>query len=91
DSLGYLTEAGMLSCLRTPAHHFCTACSSGRYPVMDEDGVAEVMGKERCPPPKIGLSPAAHPALWLLLFPSCLRSEAGAAGGYVGGGPPAKR
>lgn len=47
DSLGYLTETGMLGCLRTPAHHFCTACFSARYPVLDEDGAAEVMEKER--------------------------------------------
>ncbi|MCU0293455.1 MAG: amidophosphoribosyltransferase, partial [Thermoanaerobaculaceae bacterium] len=47
DSLGYLTEAGMLGCLRTPGHHFCTACFSGRYPVLDGDGAAEVMEKDR--------------------------------------------
>lgn len=47
DSLGYLSEPGMLSCLRTPAEHFCTACFSGRYPVLDDDGAAEVMDKDR--------------------------------------------
>lgn len=47
DSLGYLSEAGMLGCLKTPAEHFCTACFSGRYPVLDEDGATEVMGKDR--------------------------------------------
>jgi amidophosphoribosyltransferase len=47
DSLGYLSEAGMLSCLATPAKNFCTACFTGRYPVLDEDGNAEVLPKER--------------------------------------------
>ena len=44
DSLGYLSEAGMLSCLRTPADHFCTACFSGRYRVLDGEH-AEVIAK----------------------------------------------
>lgn len=47
DSLGYLSEPGMLGCLRTPAERFCTACFSGRYPVLDEEGSAEVIEKER--------------------------------------------
>lgn len=47
DSLGYLSEAGMLSCLSTPKENFCTACFTGRYPVLDEDGNAEVLPKER--------------------------------------------
>jgi amidophosphoribosyltransferase len=45
DSLGYLSEGGMLSCLRTPADHFCTACFSGRYRVLDEEH-AEVIAKD---------------------------------------------
>jgi len=36
DSLGYLSESGMLSCLVTPAENFCTACFSGRYRVLDD-------------------------------------------------------
>ena len=36
DSLGYLSEAGMLSCLAMPGENFCTACFSGRYRVLDE-------------------------------------------------------
>ena len=47
DSLGYLSEEGMLSCLATPPEHFCTACFSGRYPVLDGEGAAEVMEKDR--------------------------------------------
>jgi amidophosphoribosyltransferase len=37
DSLGYLSEAGMLACLATPGENFCTACFSGRYRVLDEE------------------------------------------------------
>ncbi|MBP1621779.1 MAG: amidophosphoribosyltransferase, partial [Acidobacteria bacterium] len=36
DSLGFLSEAGMLACLATPPENFCTACFSGRYRVLDE-------------------------------------------------------
>ena len=36
DSLGFLSETGMLSCLATPPENFCTACFSGRYPVLDQ-------------------------------------------------------
>jgi amidophosphoribosyltransferase len=37
DSLGYLSEQGMLDCVRNgddPARLYCTACFSGRYPVV---------------------------------------------------------
>jgi glutamine phosphoribosylpyrophosphate amidotransferase len=37
DSLGYLSEAGMLACLETPAENFCTACFSGRYPLLETE------------------------------------------------------
>lgn len=43
DSLGYLSEAGMLACLETPAENFCTACFSGRYPVLEAN--AQVIAK----------------------------------------------
>lgn len=33
DSLGYLSEEGMLSCMDLPAGDFCTACFSGCYPI----------------------------------------------------------
>ena len=45
DSLGYLSEEGMLGCLETPAESFCTACFSGNYRVLDTDGHADVMDK----------------------------------------------
>ena len=46
DSLGYLSERGMLSCLATPPDNFCTACFSGRYRVLDEEDRAAWVDKE---------------------------------------------
>ena len=45
DSLGYLSERGMLSCIAARPENFCTACFSGRYRVLDEEH-AEVLAKE---------------------------------------------
>ncbi len=33
DSLGYLSDEGMLGCTASPRNHYCTACYSGNYPV----------------------------------------------------------
>ena len=33
DSLQYLSLDGMLSCLKNPPDHYCTACWSGQYPI----------------------------------------------------------
>ena len=33
DSLQYLSLDGMLSCLKHPPDHYCTACWSGKYPI----------------------------------------------------------
>jgi amidophosphoribosyltransferase len=33
DSLGFLSEEGMLDCVDLPHKDFCTACFSGRYPI----------------------------------------------------------
>ena len=33
DSLQYLSLDGMLSCLKYPPDHYCTACWSGKYPI----------------------------------------------------------
>jgi len=33
DSLGYLSLAGMLSAVKGPQAHYCTACYSGQYPI----------------------------------------------------------
>jgi amidophosphoribosyltransferase len=45
DSLDYLSEEGMLSCIDSNRGDYCTACFSGRYRVLD-DGAAEVIAKE---------------------------------------------
>ena len=44
DSLGYLSQSGMLSCLSLPGESFCTACFSLEYRVLDEEG-ADVLAK----------------------------------------------
>jgi amidophosphoribosyltransferase len=46
DSLGYLSEAGMLSCLTSPSESFCTACFSLDYRVLDREH-AEVIEKHK--------------------------------------------
>ncbi len=46
DSLGYLSEEGMLACLRTPPANFCTACFSGNYRVLDEEDRAGIVAKD---------------------------------------------
>ena len=46
DSLGYLSEGGMLSCLTTPPANFCTACFSGNYRVLDDEDRANTVAKE---------------------------------------------
>jgi amidophosphoribosyltransferase len=33
ESLGYISEEGLLGCMELPADHFCTACFSGKYPI----------------------------------------------------------
>ena len=33
DSLHYLSLEGMLSCVKHPDRHYCTACFSGKYPM----------------------------------------------------------
>jgi amidophosphoribosyltransferase len=47
DSLGYLSEEGMLSCFSGPASSFCTACFSGRYRILDGDEAGVVAKVER--------------------------------------------
>ena len=43
DSLGYLSEEGMLECVAGSADRWCTACWSGRYPVPIDDGFDKMM------------------------------------------------
>ncbi len=47
DSLGYLSEQGMLGCLDTPRENFCTACFSLRYRVLDAEHAETVAKDER--------------------------------------------
>jgi len=46
DSLAYLSIDGMLSCLKGPKSHYCTACWSGEYKLPVEDPVSK-FGFER--------------------------------------------
>jgi amidophosphoribosyltransferase len=44
DSLGYLSEEGMLAAVKNgddPARLYCTACFSGRYPMVNDDAACE--------------------------------------------------
>ncbi|MGZ7078017.1 MAG: amidophosphoribosyltransferase [Thermoanaerobaculia bacterium] len=44
DTLGYLSEAGMLNAVKNgddPARLYCTACFSGRYPVLSKEAALE--------------------------------------------------
>ncbi len=47
DSLGYLSEEGMLSCLASPPSGFCTACFSGRYPLLGGEAPGVLPKEER--------------------------------------------
>ncbi len=46
DSLAYLSLEGMLGALGQPAHHYCTACWSGKYPIPVDNSVSK-FGLER--------------------------------------------
>jgi len=41
DSLQYLSLEGMLSCVKNPPDHYCTACFSGKYPVPVDEAVSK--------------------------------------------------
>ncbi len=41
DSLEYLSCQGMLSAMPLPAEEFCTACFTGSYPVIPEEGLTK--------------------------------------------------
>lgn len=47
DSIGYLSEPGMLSCMSQPPAHYCTACFSGRYPVLPDDDMNKLALERR--------------------------------------------
>jgi amidophosphoribosyltransferase len=41
DSLHYLSREGMLSCVKHPDGHYCTACFSGEYPMKVDQPVSK--------------------------------------------------
>jgi amidophosphoribosyltransferase len=41
DSLGYLSVDGLLAAVSQSAHHYCTACWTGRYPVKPIDKMSK--------------------------------------------------
>jgi amidophosphoribosyltransferase len=43
DSLGYVSEAGLIAATEQPASRLCTACFTGQYPIAL--GESEVLGK----------------------------------------------
>ena len=48
DTLGYLSLEGMLECLKNPAHHYCTACWTGKYPLIAEKKHGKFSLEGRC-------------------------------------------
>lgn len=48
DSLGYLSLEGMLKCLKFPKDHYCTACWTGKYPVLAEKSQGKFSLEGRC-------------------------------------------
>ncbi|TAN59044.1 amidophosphoribosyltransferase [bacterium] len=48
DSLGYLSLEGMLSCLKHPINHYCTACWTARYQIKPEDKHSKFSLEARC-------------------------------------------
>ena len=43
DSLGYVSEQGLIAATEQPANRLCTACFTGQYPI--PLGESEVLGK----------------------------------------------
>ena len=48
DSLGYLSLAGMLECLKYAKNNYCTACWTGRYPVAAEKKQDKFLLERHC-------------------------------------------
>lgn len=48
DSLGYLSLGGMLGCLKNPRDNYCTACWTGKYPVIPEKKAGKFSLEARC-------------------------------------------
>ncbi|MCK4579257.1 MAG: amidophosphoribosyltransferase, partial [Candidatus Marinimicrobia bacterium] len=43
DSLKYLSIDGLLQSMDLPGDHFCTACFTGDYPIVPEEGSGKLM------------------------------------------------
>ena len=48
DSLGYLSLEGMLGCLKHPKNNYCTACWTGKYPIIAEKKQGKFSLEARC-------------------------------------------
>ncbi|MCM8789503.1 MAG: amidophosphoribosyltransferase, partial [Candidatus Omnitrophica bacterium] len=48
DSLGYLSLEGMLGCLKHPPQHYCTACWTGKYPIIAEKEHGKFSLEQHC-------------------------------------------
>ena len=48
DSLGYLSLKGMLECQRHGVQHYCTACWTGKYPILAEKAHGKFSLEARC-------------------------------------------
>lgn len=48
DSLGYLSEAGLLSAVSFPKENYCTACFSGNYPTKITDEMNKFKLERKC-------------------------------------------
>ena len=47
DSLHYLSVEGMLSCVKHPAAHYCTACFTGKYPMPVDHPVSKLAFEDK--------------------------------------------
>ncbi len=48
DSLGYLSLEGMLGCLKYPRNNYCSACWTGKYPILAEKKHSKFSLEVRC-------------------------------------------
>ncbi len=48
DSLGYLSLKGMLDCFASSSNHYCTACWTGKYPIIAEKSHGKFSLEARC-------------------------------------------
>src|SRR5690606_35795933 len=66
DSLGFISEEGMIAASGQPEERLCTACFSGKYPVTLPEPVARAHGilQAREPEPAVGKDACTppHPA-----------------------------